>query len=204
MSTDNARSAWSSTHPDVIAWWAEQKKLIIAANEARDAWQAEHPEWKLLVASDRATGISTDSGTNPDPNLWRQGQGRSRQWGWWFPRAEGVRAGREERRALLRRFAGMRIKMLPVPGMPGTMSRANDSGGPMSLLMTHPGATEHDGVVWCYWNFDADAIEDTAKPADPETDGNWSNSAFRPDLWTRRKLSEFHAMREAQTESSKG
>lgn len=167
------QSAYSSTHPDVLA--------------AMDALDAAQAEWRASVDALRdelnvegevlysdSWGTRSFRGFVSPPDVdgvqWRRVQN-----GYW-PK-QTTKAGK----ALHARLSGIKYKLRNLPGMPESVMHGFTS-------YSH-GMARWDGVVWVTWGCSHDIVE-----------GIKEGGRVDFTIWQQRRLSEFYAAREAHEE----
>lgn len=165
-----AQSAYSSTHPEVLAAFdaadaaaAEFSRQVLAlkAEFGQDAYYSES------FNSRRFCGFGGQP-ENVEGVAWRQSKR-----GLWWPK-QTTKAGKD----LVERFDQV---VMPDVKLPGMSTYVSDGA-----TFRYPGAFRHANVVWVSWSCSHDVAEMHGKPG--------------PDLdrWERRKLSEFYTALEAK------
>ena len=170
--------AYRSSHPDVLAAWADTQTRFREWHAKVSEWRADYPEHHAAqqdwTGSLSIVGLIGD--TSPGPG-WRHKRGQNV----WVP-DQRTKAGK----ALAERIAALKAdKIGDLPGMPDTASssKSTPTGG---YGLCHPGMFEHDGTVWVSWNA---THKDVAE-------SGWSTRQLDMTIWEQAPLSAFYAATE--------
>jgi hypothetical protein len=192
-------AAWKSTHPEVLAWWAEMQEAAASFRETVKAVEEETGMGVVMrrgIGSHIPMGMSYDHTNAKPPAGWK--------WGWgdryndFIQPVKGTRGTEAE--ALLKRIADAYVDIRATAeerfGMPSAHFPVD------SDRVYSPGFFEHDNVIWAFWgdyDFDPES-EERRRRRDlgvGESEAFPGKRATVLEYFGPAKLSEYHAVREA-------
>lgn len=183
-------AAWSSDHPDVLAWWEAVQKRDRAYR--RFCRKVEREQKRGIYVStgfgdDRVIGLASHSYRENAPRGWKFGNGK-RESGFFEPRVaprnKDEKAACEEAQALIKKLNDKHVSV---------RKECHDRFGTpvfqmFGLHAISPGLALIDGRLWLTFG------EYDYEPAMPDDDGN--PSVKMTDYFKPEKLSAYHKARE--------
>lgn len=172
---DNGEGAvYRSSHPDVLAAWADTQRRFDAWHSEVVVLRAAFPDHQVLQHEfDGRISVAALRGPSAPGQAWRYVKRQD----YWVPDRR-LKSGK----AMADRIDGIRVTgMGKLPGMPDTAHGGRAANG-YGTQLHHPGMFEHDGTVWVKWSCSHEAV----------VESGWSKTTLDLELWELAKLSGYY------------